>query len=131
MKEERERVLGGFNDVGWSLPTNQMNKQEDEQEDEELWTCAWMDERFGAAHPSGKKEMMGNELYVQKQTGRYSPIKAEKSVQDIMPVPLGFRQKVEKSNACALGRSSRKFHFKNDFFQEPTGIRLNLLSCRE
>lgn len=55
MKEERERVRGGFNDVGWSLPTNQMNKQEDEQEDEEPWKCAWMDERFGAAHPRGKK----------------------------------------------------------------------------
>lgn len=41
--------------MGWSLPTNQMNKQEDEQEDEELWKCAWMDERFGAAHPRGKK----------------------------------------------------------------------------
>lgn len=69
--------------------------------------------------------------YVQKQTGRYSPIKAEKSVQDIMHVPLDFRQKVEKSNACAVGRSLRKFHFKNYFFREPTGVRLHLLSCRE
>lgn len=38
-------IRGGFNDLGWSLPTNQMNKQEEEQEedkDTKLHMDGWM-----------------------------------------------------------------------------------------
>lgn len=75
-----------------------------------------MDERFGAVHSCVKK-MTGNELYVQKQTGRYSPIRPEKSVWNIMRVLLNFCQRIEKPNYCAIGQSERKFQFKNDFLK--------------
>lgn len=42
-----------------------------------------------------KRRMMGNELYVQKQTGSYSPIRPEKSVWNIMRVLLNFCQRLK------------------------------------